>query len=133
MYFGQGFDGAVQLAGAHAQTVAVDGRVGAAIDHAAALVARVNLQPVTMTPDRAGVWPGIAAAGLAAVAGRIHVEIARQVARAAVVAPQKQRHRRNWLGANQLADFADDRLAGFIPCLNGSAQHAALHFSGRLR
>ena len=78
---------AVQLAGAHAQAVAVQRRVGAAINHAATVQAGVDFQPVAMAPDRARCWVGVAATGPAAVTGRVHVKVAGQVARATVVAP----------------------------------------------
>src|SRR5450759_4827046 len=67
--FGQGFYRAVELAGAHAQAVAVDGGITAAINNAAAVAP--NLEPVTVAPDA---W--------------INVEVTGQVALLVHIAPQ---------------------------------------------
>ena len=86
-----------------------------------------------MAPDGAHAGRAVAAAGLAAVARRVHVEIARQIPRAAVVTPEVQRHGRNGLGADQLAHGVQHRATLLVPGLDGGAEHAALHLAGSLR
>ncbi|MNV26896.1 hypothetical protein D3C71_1180270 [compost metagenome] len=86
-----------------------------------------------MAPHRAHARGAVATARLAAVACGVHVEVARQVAAAVLVAPQKQRHRRDGLRADQLAHRVLHGAALGVPRLHGSAQHAALHLAGHLR
>src|SRR5690606_20827245 len=126
-------DGAVELARAHAQAVAVERGVRAAVDHAAGLRRAADLDPVAVAPDRAHFGRAVAAAGQAAVAGGEGVEIARQVALAAVVAPQIERHGRNRLRADQLAHGVQHGPAFGVPGLHRRAEHAALQAAGDLR
>ena len=91
-----------------------------------------DTQPVAMAPDAAHVCRAIAAAGLSAVAGRVHVEIAGQVAFAFRIAPEVQRHGGYGLRADQLAHGVDHRTALLVPGLDRCAQHAALHLAGVL-
>ena len=83
---------AVDLAGPHPNSLAVDGRVGAAVDHGGA--PRGDLDPVAVPPDC-----------------RVLLEVARPVPRAVAVAPQKEGHRGHRLGDHELAHLVDDRVA----------------------
>ena len=85
-----------------------------------------------MAPHRPHAGGAVATAGLAAVACGVHVEIARQVAAAVLVAPQVERHRRDGLRANQLTHRVLHGAALGIPRFHGGAQHAALHLAGHL-
>ena len=67
------------------------------------------------------------------MAGRVHLEIAGQIARVAGVVPEAQGHGRDGLGADQFAHLAEHRLAGVVPGFDGRAEHAALHDAGALR
>ena len=103
-------DGAVDLAGPHPDALAVDGGVGAAIDDGGA--ARGDLDPVAVAPD-----PGVT------------LEVARPVARAVVVAPQEEGHRRHRLGDHELADLVDDRVAVLVERLDPGAERPALELA----
>ena len=87
-----GEHGAVDLRRAHADAAAVDGGVAAAADDRRAAVG--DLDPVAVAPD-AGVG----------------LEVGLAVARAVVVAPEVDRHRRHRAGEHELADLADVRVA----------------------
>ena len=134
-HFGQGLDGAIDFTGAHAQAVAVDGGVAAAVNHAALgeRAAGADAQPVAVAPDAAGFGWGIAAAGAPAVAARVHLKITGQVTLVIRVAPKIQWHAGDGLGADQLAHFPGDGRAGLVPGFYGAAQQAALHDAGLLR
>ena len=112
---------AVDLAGPHPNALAVDGRVGAAVDHRRA--ARGDLDPVAVTPD-----------------ARVLLEVARPVARAVVVPPEEQGHRRHRLGDHELAHLVDrpgcpsssnastaapERTALELAAVDGEQRHAA--------
>ena len=86
-----------------------------------------------MTPYRPHFGVTIAATGLAAMTGRVHIEVTRQIALAVRIAPEKQRHGGNGLGADQLADLVHHGLALLVPGLDGRAQLAALHDAGHQR
>ena len=102
---------AVDLAGAHANAVAVDGGVGTAVDHRPA--AWRDADPVAVAPD----------------AGE-HVEVAVVVAVAALVVPEIQRHGGHRFGDHQLAHFVVENAAVVVHGVNRRAQIAALHFTG---
>jgi hypothetical protein len=106
----QFLDRAIQFAGAHADAVAVDGGVRAAVDDRAA--ARRDAQPVAVAPD-AGV----------------HVEVALAVAAVFRVVPEHERHRGHGRAADQFADFVDQRLARVVEGLDPGAEAAALHLA----
>ena len=102
---------AVELAGAHPDAAAVDGRVRAAVDHRRA--GRRDLDPVAVAPD-----------------AREHVEVALAVALAVGVVPEEQRHRRHRLGDHELADLVDQRPPVLAPRLHRRAQRARLQLAG---
>ena len=89
----QPLDHPVELAGAHPDAAAVQGRVGPAVNDAAAV--GHDHDPVAVPPD-----------------ARIVGEIASPVPLAAGVIPESDRHRRHRLGQHELADLADDGPAG---------------------
>ena len=127
-HFRQGLDSAVQLAGAHAQTVAVDGGVAAPVNDGAAF--RCDLQPIAVSPHRARISGQVAAAGLSAKAWREGVEITAYVTLVVGVAPEKRRHARQRLRHHQLTHLICHRLALFVPSLDTHTQKTALHFTG---
>ena len=101
---------AVDLARAHPDPVAVDRRVGAAVDDRRPAVG--ELDPVAVAPD-----------------ARERAEVALAVAGAVVVAPQVERHRGQRLGQHQLADLADDRRAVLVERLDLRAERARLQLA----
>ena len=102
--------GTVDLAGAHAHALAVDGGVRAAVDHGAA--PGRDADPVAVAPD-----------------ARVHREVALAQALAVVVAPQEQRHRGHRLGDDELADLVREAPALLVPGLHRAAERAALQFT----
>src|SRR5438128_4332025 len=106
---------AVDLAGAHAHALAVDGRVGAAVDDGAA--ARSDADPVAVAP-----------------CSRVHGEVALTQALAdailtRAIAPEEKRHRGHRLGHDELAHLVDQSAALLVPRLHGAPQRAALQFA----
>ena len=60
---------------------------------------------------------------------RVHLEVAGAVARAVVVAPEEDRHRRHRLGDDELADLVDHGVAVLVEGLDLGAQRAALELA----
>ena len=103
---GELLDHGVELARAHAHAAAVERRVGAPGDDAAAALGEED--PVALAPD-AGV----------------DVEVGGAVALVARVVPQAHRHRGHRLGDHHLAQLAHDHVAVGVEGLDVGAQAAA--------
>ena len=103
MHLGHVLDHGVELAGAEPHAAAVERRVGAAGDHAAAALGEHD--PVALAPH-AGV----------------DVEVGRAVALAVLVSPERHRHRRHRLGDHQLAELADHLVAVGVERVRVDAQ-----------
>ena len=95
-------DDPVELAGAEANSAAIQRRVGATGDDAAAVLE--ELHPVALPPD-----------------ARIVLEVRRPVALTARVVPEADRHRRHRFGDHQLSELAGHRIAGRV---EGRRRHA---------
>src|SRR5207249_11777128 len=111
---GQVFHHPVDLAAAYADAHAVDGRVGAAVDHRPAVSGDLDPVPVP---------PGV----------RIHVEVAAPVQLAGAVVPEADGHRRHRLGHHQLADLVHQRSALGIVGLDSDAQAAKMELDSEYR
>ena len=107
---GEAFDGFVDVGGAHADALAVEGGVGAAVDDDGA--AGGDGDPVAVAPD-AGV----------------RVEVAVVVAAAVGVVPEADRHGRHGVGDDQFADLVDERFAAGVPGLEVGAEAGGLEFA----
>ena len=100
------FDDRVELAGAEANAAAVQRRVGAAGDDAAAALG--ELDPIALAPD-----PGV------------DVEVRGAVALAVLVSPERHGHRRHRLGDHELAELTDQIVAVGIERVRIDAQARA--------
>ena len=60
---------------------------------------------------------------------RVHLEVARAVARAVLVAPQEHRHRGHRLRDHELADLIDEGVAVLVEGLDLGAERAALELA----
>src|SRR6185503_10876742 len=106
-----GFERGVDLGGADADAVPVQGGVAAAEDEAAA--ALVDPEEIALPPH----------------AGEVG-EIGLPVQFTVVVVPQPDRHRRHRLGDHHLADLTGDGLAPVVERVGGHAEVAGLVFPG---
>jgi len=111
---GYPLDGLVDLAGTHADAVALDGRVGAPIDDTA--TAPVESDPVSMPPD-AGV----------------HLKVAGLVAAVAGIVPEEQGHGGHRLCDDEFTKLVHDALPDLIERFHPGAQIAALDLASMYR
>src|SRR5690606_8526139 len=97
----------IDIGGAHAQTMAIDGRIASASDRATAI--GIDPQPVAVSPD-----------------SRPLCKVRSSVPTAVRIVPEVQRHARKRTRTYQLSDLLDDSAPLLVPGFDGGAKMAAL-------